>query len=528
MIKPKLFFTVTPSEEQECSKENWDSIRYEVIHGRHRLMALKEIENMGRLEELVGMRRKRITCIVMNVKTAEDANFGNIRGNIIQAAFTRHPYLHELVYIYRDLLQSLSSEKCEDIMMRYGKFLAFGVDDLTALKKIGKMSKEGLQVMADFFHLYESFKTLDANEAVKRKSSLIMAGKPMQVPNVLFRQLVKVDDEFLVSSFAKVKNKSMSLKDVVTQYNILLARSKVASSVVLELGSKSIEEARVLFPGKLEDATLDSFLGANVGKNSKNQKGADLKSYCQSLLQDKVIGPLFTYKVVDSVLTMDYTYFRHFNTIVFNVKYLSSWFPLLECIIGLNDHASLIMLFSNEEDQNKASTALSSTHAKKVLQPCKIYFLKDSSSHSKNSDFHDNMVFGILCAKAIYKPPVKIFNGDICNLEHVVNQLSPPDSANCFVNEGDLKIIKVHTRFACTYVGQGSAVHKFMIESSSKKTDSSHNDESTKSIEDISSQNPEISSQSPEKFNPIAMSSFLEGSDVDKASALSKSKSTVV
>ena len=157
------------------------------------------------------MRRKRITCIVMNVKTAEDANFGNIRGNIIQAAFTRHPYLHELVYIYRDLLQSLSSEKCEDIMMRYGKFLAFGVDDLTALKKIGKMSKEGLQVMADFFHLYESFKTLDANEAVKRKSSLIMAGKPMQVPNVLFRQLVKVDDEFLVSSFAKVKNKSCLL-----------------------------------------------------------------------------------------------------------------------------------------------------------------------------------------------------------------------------------------------------------------------------------------------------------------------------
>ena len=497
----QIVLTVAPCDGQEYSKENRDHVQYEVIHGRHRLMALKEIEQLGRLDELVGMKRKLITCNIMNVMTSAEANFGAIRGNLIQASYTRKPYLHELVYIYEELLKTLSADKCEEVMMRYGRFLSFGADDLIALKKIGKLPPEGRQVLVDAFHLYESFKTLDAKEAVKRKTSSIMAGKPLQVPNMLFRQLSKVDSDFLVSYFPKVKSKNISVKDIVTQFNLVQARSKVASLVLLELGSKSLEEARVLFPEKLDDKIFDSFLGAIIGKNSTNQKGADLKKYCESLLDDTSIGPLFTYKVVDSVLKLPTSHFADFKCIVFNVKcFNSSWFELIEAAISENDHLALVILLPSEEQQAKACIAFRSTHSKKVLEPHKIYFLKETSNF-KGVDLNDNMVYGVLCYQAVYNPPIKVFNGDLFNLENVVNQLSPPDAKNCFVNEGDLCIVKVHSQYSCSYIGQGSAIHKFMIESAPSRKYSHTNDSNL------------CQTASPEQFHPIATSSFLENSD---------------
>ena len=111
------------------------------------------------------------------------------------------------------------------------------------------------------------------------------------------------------------------------------------------------------------------------------------------------------------------------------------------------------------------------------------------------------MVYGVLCYQAVYNPPIKVFNGDLFNLENVVNQLSPPDAKNCFVNEGDLCIVKVHSQYSCSYIGQGSAIHKFMIESAPSRKYSHTNDSNL------------CQTASPEQFHPIATSSFLENSD---------------
>ena len=131
---------------------------FHVFHGRHRLLAVKEIEKNGELSELEGFENNSITCHIVNISSGGSiqANYGAFRGNDIQAKFTRPPYLHELCYVLEKVRQPGDQEKCVESMMRYGKMLEFGADNLTALRKFCNWSQESLAELCQVLRLYET------------------------------------------------------------------------------------------------------------------------------------------------------------------------------------------------------------------------------------------------------------------------------------------------------------------------------------------------------------------------------------
>ena len=76
-------------------------------------------------------------------------------------------------------------------------------------------------------------------------------------------------------------------------------------------------------------------------------------------------------------------------------------------------------------------------------------------------EYLENMIHGLVLAYGVYQGQLKDFNGPLCNIDEVVNQLTPPESILAFVNEGDLTITSIHSLSACEYFGGKSSIVKF-------------------------------------------------------------------
>ena len=464
----QMVLMVTPVAGLPFNKDHIEDNKFEIFHGRHRFLAVKEIEKQGRLGDLVGLETKAVTCHVMDIQSPVQANYGACRGNQTQATYTRKPYLHELIYILGATRNVYDEEHCQETVMRFGKLLSFGADDLTAVRKLGAWSKEGLSELIEVFKKYELLKTLDAKEIVKRKSSSIMEGKTVEFPATQFRLLAKVDEDYFRRMAPKVIKKEISLKDLISYFGTVSSRRQTASLVQEEFGLKSFEEVISVFPGQFEDKVLDSFAGANTSTKSKNTIGDDLRDYCHSLLENKEATPKVSLAVVDNIDSFDVASLTKYQTIVLNIKEASkSLMERLEYLKITKKQVALILLFSCQKEQVKVLDQLNLDSNSSFYKPRQICFLKEEPRAVDN--YSENLIHGVVCASSVYHPPLKDFNGGIINLDHVVNQLSPPGSVTAFVNEGNLRIISIHSQYCCEYVGERASIDRFKKELSKMK-----------------------------------------------------------
>ena len=503
----QMVLMVTPVDVEQFDKENLEDNQFEIFHGRHRYLAVKEIEKKGRLGELIGMEKKTITCHIMKITTSVQANYGACRGNQIQATHTRKPYLHELIYVLDGIRKCCNQEKCQETMMRYGKLLSFGADELTALRKFATWSQDSLSDLVGLFQLFEKLKTLDAKEIVKRKERDIMEGKTISFPHDLFKLLAKVDEEYLRNNVHKVRSKEMSMKDLILGFGVISNRRRTASLVQEEFGLQSFEQVKQVFPGQFEDKILDSFSGAKLGKKPENVMAESLREYCHSILEEKQAIPKLSFHVVDTVNDVDVNSLESYQTIVLNIKHVTnSLFQGLEVLKLAKSHVAIILLFSRQVDQVDVYEKLSTESNRAVFNPRKICFLKEDP---KTADkFCENLAHGLVCASSVYEPPLKEFNGGMTNLDLVVNQLSPPGASAVFVNEGNLRISSIHSKLCCLYIGEQNAINRFNKELVNEKT----GDAMEINIEVVGNQMVE---SDPENnvFTPLACSSFKSGED---------------
>ena len=457
----QMVLMVTPVKGKSFNPAKLEENTYEVFHGRHRYLAVKQIQEKGRLTELEGFEHNSIICQVVNIISGGSiqANYGVFRGNEIQAKYTRPPYLHEMIYILESIRQSNVKDKCEETMMRIGKLFEFGADDLTAIRKFSRWSEENLKDLSGVFKLYESCKTTDAKTFVKRKSEDIRKGKTIEFPRKLFRKFASMDEDYFKDSLPGVTRKELSLKDLIENFSKILIRRNTASLVQQEFGSSSFGEVKTLFPGKFEDKTLDSFAGAAIGDN-ENDIGTDLQDYCRSIIEEKEAVPKLTFTEITSFAELDLEKLGNPKTIVINIEDVKSdLIGKMEHLKLAYHHVSFILIFANQDQQLEVYELLKDDVNKKVFTPRKICFLKETPKVVNK--FSENMVHGIVCCANIYQAPLKEFNGPIANLDGVVNQISPPGSTLVFINEGNLKFKKIHSKYPCQYIGDKPAINIF-------------------------------------------------------------------
>ena len=108
------------------------------------MLALKKLDERGLLENLTVLSGNKVLCYILRTNSEVQATYGSLRGNDLQAAFVRKAYLHELLYVVEGLRETCTVEEAVETVMRYGKLLKFGHDDISTVKKLGSWPNEAL------------------------------------------------------------------------------------------------------------------------------------------------------------------------------------------------------------------------------------------------------------------------------------------------------------------------------------------------------------------------------------------------
>ena len=190
--------TVCPADPSTFDKHKLGQTSYHVIHGRHRLEALKKLDKDGKLVagKLVSMNNRKVTCHVVQTDCAVQINYAILKGNKLAAKFVAPPRIHELLYSFNGLKELFSRNKAIESVERYAKSLSIGPEDITAIKKLCEWSPEIFCVLIDVIEKYEAYQTEDVKIKSQRIESKLMKGETMAVSKTLMRRLSKIDSGY--------------------------------------------------------------------------------------------------------------------------------------------------------------------------------------------------------------------------------------------------------------------------------------------------------------------------------------------
>ena len=116
-----LVLTVIPKDDESFDKDNLNSNSYEIINGRHRYEALKYLDRKGELSSLKGLEERSVLCYILNTSCPILANYGQLRGNELQAMFTRKPFVHEIMFVAEGLNDLYPANQVMEVIIRYCK-----------------------------------------------------------------------------------------------------------------------------------------------------------------------------------------------------------------------------------------------------------------------------------------------------------------------------------------------------------------------------------------------------------------------
>ena len=395
-----------------------------------------------------------VTCHIVGADCPIQANYGAMRGNDCQAEGVQKPFVHELVFILEGLTKQFGKEKAIEAVDRYGKSLAFGYDEMSAIRKIGAWSVECITSLATIFNKFQCLQTLDGKSIGKRQSRRIMSGNIIEVPKVLLKKVCKVESDFILQKAHLVLENKVSLKFLVDEFFKIPKRTLTASVVMEMSGLKDFTMLNETFPGKFGDSVLDKYEGAVIGENA-NSVGEALQKYCYKVFEDKVAEPEAKFYELESFSVADFSKWTKYDLIVLSCDMINDENILqLQTLKGLKNQMSILILFGDQEEGIKTYSNLA--RAYDSFDP-KLTFFKLEEADA-GGDFCENVKLGILLAGNIYKPPVCALNGDLAQL---VSKLVPPGSGIAFAFEENPKLVRLHTGSSCDYFGSKVALLEF-------------------------------------------------------------------
>ena len=312
-------FTVYPADPDKFDAANLEKNEYKIIHGVHRYKALQMLDKKGLLEAMPNMKDKVVTCFIVNVKSAADITYGNIRGNDLAAKFVRKPFIHELVFIFssfRDANNNLTS-KATDLIVRFAKLLLAHPDEITALKKISTWSKECFESLISVLKKFEVFGTSDCGENLDRINGYLLRGEKFKVTKEMFILIGKCDPEYFKDKAPEICDGKVSLKLVLEGTKKQLKAKKTNKLVTTLTNYQSTEKLDKKFPGKFSAEVMKRYEGAEDSQGS-NIKCQMLEIYCKSVIENNQSEPL-SYEYIDKLPDVTYDALAEFDIVVINL-----------------------------------------------------------------------------------------------------------------------------------------------------------------------------------------------------------------
>ena len=262
---------VAPVEDgQDLDLENLDGRKFVVVQKIHAVMALKDLDKKGEFCKLTGHDDRKVTCYVINTKSVALLSYGYQRSNDIASSFAKKTHPQDLLHVFETLSAKDSSLNCIKVVDRMGKLGRLGPNEATAVRKICKWSPESFKCLMVVLKQFEVYQTLDVKKS--GNAGRLSRGEKLAMPNTVFNDLAKMDEQYFVENHNQIISKKISLRKLV--YGSEMDKElKSAYSVLMQIsGYKTYDALDKEFPGKFEENIMERFIGAEIQGEKKNLK----------------------------------------------------------------------------------------------------------------------------------------------------------------------------------------------------------------------------------------------------------------
>ena len=447
------------------TKEEDGGERYLVLHGSHRLAALNLIERQHAENggiEVLGLKEKKIDCILVGNGNAALHNYVSSRNNDIASRFDCKPNFHELIYIYRKLTkEGIFATEAHITVERFSKLLRISKNDFTSLKKILHFPTHCIDRIIEILQSYEFYQTKDAATSVIKER--LGRGEKMKVSKNLIENISKIDPEDFYSKSSFILKNEKSLKTVLEELKNQSKLEKVKEILANEANVRSFSDLQNKYPSKFSTSILMNYIGAEWSTVHCNFQGSSLIEYFKSVVEDRTDTFYIKFVEFASLWSINSSKLQDFNLIVFNLGSIESSY--LSSIMNLfHKHSdSLFSVLFLLPDARSYCEVLSiigiDVYEGRLLQ---IFFENDNKTVD---GVCDNLSYSILFGNFHLNKPIKTFQGGPIKSEigNLVGSITNPAQKIACINV-DSSILNVHNKCSdrlYTYYASSDAITVF-------------------------------------------------------------------
>ena len=324
------------------------------------------------------------------------------------------------------------------------KLSRIGPNESSALSKLCNWSAAGLKAMMETISQYERYETKDVKP--KGHNLALLRGEKMNMTNVLFKALAKVDESYFLAVYKDILADKCSLESCVKHFTTKKEVEKVSSVLIILAGYDDMEKLKQDHPEKFEFEQLELYIGAEVANGiPKNEQAKRLKKYMNSVFAgDGTLENDVQFIEYEGLANLagDVDFLDKFETIVFLMNKESSKDFMTELIKARikSEEETLATLISFPSEILQFEVLSLLRNAGKDL---KIFPLLFHGNSCIIGDVAENLTFCVLFGRfSVLSPPLSLFQSSISNLLNVVEKISPPYSSVAQIS--DLGFVKVH------------------------------------------------------------------------------------
>ena len=425
---------------------------YFVLHGNHRLLALKLLDAAKKFEDLPGIVNRELQCFIVGAGVRADQALGvycQIRSNDLGAKYQTETEIHELIFVFNDLNKSYKDiEKTKLVMERLAKLRKVGRDDRAALNKIFAWPQENLNQLIQVLQIYEVYQTIDGSGP--RNRTRIQDGLKMPLTKEMLKDLGNCQPDFFATSHQAVLGGEISFRALLKRSKELKEIDKTKANVSKEAGFETFAALKQKYPEKVTEEKLKSFNGAVLTGKNKNPEGDRLKSFVKNLQKlDNIEDVKFV--VINDFKDIDV---EAFDTLVIQVS--KDDMDYVESLIHLANvsrkDVCIMVIFESEKDYLKTILKLGNWEDEKRIKVSSVFFQKMSES-----SLLENLTFAVIFGRffALESPLRSFYKNVETSLKKIVSTVSPQGSKIIFVTK--------KKRFCATIHEGGSVDSSYQI-----------------------------------------------------------------
>ena len=416
------------------------------------LQAFKELEKRNEFKGLYGHQSGKVLCYLLNTNRSDIIQYGNARENMISSQCVRKFGPQEILHHFHCLtMKEDSSVNVVMVAERMAKLACVGPDECTALSKLCKWTGPAFAALMEVVDVFEHYKTLDVKSSGNQQA--LEMGLKMRITNILLRRLGKVTEKYFIENYEQVIKNKISLRELTENFLETVEVEKVYSSLSLISNFASVEALITAHPGKFEFKKMITFIGAVWSKTSRNELGARLEKYHDSVVADS--GEEFenpvefvAYQDIKKVFD-DEDISKKSDLIIFVMSDLDKNVIgdiIAEVLGGVKEFHAAVLVFARERDYFDVLTYLRSQESTtSLIKDFKLVPLLFKVDPKSKEEVVENVMYGLVFGKlTLLKSPFVVNYGDLCQLRKVVESTCPAKKQIALVCGLGVPSIKLH------------------------------------------------------------------------------------